>query len=101
MPIKEDQPQTRLYQAATIILGFSFGWAWLMIMVLAALGSAWAAEDRKNLQIIAQMPIDLAHNNYVPFLRVHEWLRFTENGVCLSFKKPLPLRRHVRSTSRK
>jgi hypothetical protein len=55
MPIKEDQPQTRLYQAATIILGFSFGWAWLMIMVLAALGSAWAAEDRKNLQIIAHI----------------------------------------------
>jgi hypothetical protein len=50
---------------------------------------------------LVKMPIDLAHNNYVPFFRVYEWLRFTENGVCLSFKKPLPLRRHVRSTSRK
>ena len=55
MPIKADQPQTCLYRAATAMLGFSFGWAWLMIMALAALGSAWAAEDRKNLQIIAHI----------------------------------------------
>lgn len=55
MPIKEDQPQTCLYRTATAMLGFSYGWAWLMIMVLSALDSAWAAEDCKNLQIIAHI----------------------------------------------